>query len=161
MHTEARYPVREKNFLGGISGLVSGLWCLFENGNSKKFSQYCFVKTQFWQTKLGFLQFSLEFFLDFCQKWVFEFKCGFSWNKKPIFHLVRVSRESGILGLKMKTHVLKISPGSRAHGSASGEVKSHKDFQRWKTQNMKMGFWPCLVSIPSFPKLSLVLQSDE
>ena len=34
------------------------------------------------------------------------------------------------LGEKMKTHVLKISPGSWAHGSASGEVRSHKDFWR-------------------------------
>ena len=40
MHTEARYPMSGKNILGGISGLVSGLRCLFENDNSKKFSQY-------------------------------------------------------------------------------------------------------------------------
>ena len=33
-------------------------------------------------------------------------------------------------GEKMKTHVSKISPGSRAHGSASWDVKSHKDFWR-------------------------------
>ena len=30
----------------------------------------------------------------------FKFKCGFSWNKQPNFHLVWVSRENGILGLK-------------------------------------------------------------
>jgi hypothetical protein len=40
MHTEVRYPGRVKNVLGERSGLVSGLRCLFENGNSKKFSQY-------------------------------------------------------------------------------------------------------------------------
>ena len=30
----------------------------------------------------------------------------------------------------MKTHVSKISPRSQAHGSALGEVKSHKDLRR-------------------------------
>jgi hypothetical protein len=35
-HSEDIYPVRGKNLLGGRSGLVSGLRCLFENGNSKK-----------------------------------------------------------------------------------------------------------------------------
>jgi hypothetical protein len=38
MHIEDRYPVSGKNVLGGISSLVSGLRCLLENGNSKKFS---------------------------------------------------------------------------------------------------------------------------
>jgi hypothetical protein len=33
-------------------------------------------------------------------------------------------------GEKMKTLVSKISLGSQAHGSASREVNSHKDFQR-------------------------------
>jgi hypothetical protein len=42
VHTEVRYPVRGNYILGEISGLVSGLWCLFENDNSKKFSQYFF-----------------------------------------------------------------------------------------------------------------------
>ena len=40
MHTEATYPLRGNNFLCGRSGLVSGLRCLFENGNAKTFSQY-------------------------------------------------------------------------------------------------------------------------
>ena len=39
-----RYPGIGKNVLGGRSGLVSGLRCLFENGNSKKFSQYFLSK---------------------------------------------------------------------------------------------------------------------
>jgi hypothetical protein len=38
MHTEARYLGSGKKLLGGISGLVLGLRCLLENGNSKKFS---------------------------------------------------------------------------------------------------------------------------
>ena len=47
VHTEAGYQMRGKNFLGGILGLVSGLRCLFENGNSKKFSQYFLSKLSF------------------------------------------------------------------------------------------------------------------
>ena len=47
VHTEVRYPGRGENVLGGISGLVSGLWCLFENGNSKKFSKYFLSKLSF------------------------------------------------------------------------------------------------------------------
>ena len=47
MHTEARYLVSGKNILGGISGLVSGLCCLLENGNSKKFSHYFLSKLSF------------------------------------------------------------------------------------------------------------------
>jgi hypothetical protein len=46
MDTEERYPVRGKNSLGGRSGLVLGLRCLLENGNSKKGFQYFFLKTQ-------------------------------------------------------------------------------------------------------------------
>ena len=49
---------------------------------------------------VGFLSFALENFLKFCQNGFFEFKCRLSWNKQPILDLVRVSRESGILGLK-------------------------------------------------------------
>jgi hypothetical protein len=47
MHVEARYPVRGENVSGKISGLVLGLWCLFENGKSKKFSQYFLSKLSF------------------------------------------------------------------------------------------------------------------
>jgi hypothetical protein len=49
---------------------------------------------------LGFFAICLGKIFGFLSKLVFEFKCGFSWNKKLIFHLVRVSRESGILWLK-------------------------------------------------------------
>jgi hypothetical protein len=38
--------------------------------------------------------------LEFFQNGFFELNFRLSWNNKPIFHLVRVSRESGILGLK-------------------------------------------------------------
>ena len=64
-------------------------------------------------------------------------------------------------GKKMKTHVSKISLRSRAHGSTSGEVKSHKDFQRWNTQNIKIGFSPRLLSSSIFSELSSVFQLDE
>ena len=61
-------------YLGCKFGLVSGIWYLFENRNSKKFSQCFFVKTQFLQTKLGKCGFvhALEFFLDFWLKVVFR-----------------------------------------------------------------------------------------
>ena len=55
MHTEARYPVSGKNVLGGRSGLVSGLRCLLENGNSKKFSQYFLSKLSFCKNRVDFL----------------------------------------------------------------------------------------------------------
>ena len=99
MHTEARYLGRRKMLLYGRLGLVLGLQCLLENGNFKKFSQYFLSKLSF--DKLSWVfAFCLRKFLEFCQNGFFELKCGLSWNKKPIFHLVRVSRESGILGLK-------------------------------------------------------------
>ena len=47
VHTEVRYPVRGNYISGGRSSLVSGLRCLFENGNSKKFSQYFLSKLSF------------------------------------------------------------------------------------------------------------------
>jgi hypothetical protein len=42
-----RYPARGKMASGARSSLVLGLWCLFENGNSKKFSQYFLSKLSF------------------------------------------------------------------------------------------------------------------
>ena len=42
-----RYPGRGKNVSSARLSLVSGLWCLFENGNSKEFSQYFFSKLSF------------------------------------------------------------------------------------------------------------------
>ena len=91
----------------------------------------------------------------------FELKCGFSCNKQPIFHLVRVSRESGILGLKDENPCFENFSGVLSSRFHLGEVKSHKDFRRWKTKNMKMGFWPCLLQIPSFLELSSIFHSDE
>ena len=41
-----------------------------------------------------------KFFWIFVKSGFFSSSVGFSWSKKPIFHLVWVSRESGILGLK-------------------------------------------------------------
>jgi hypothetical protein len=70
-HTEARYLVSGKNILDGISGLVLGLWCLLENGNSKKFSQYFFSKLSF--DKLSWVfAFWLRKFFGFLSKWFFQ-----------------------------------------------------------------------------------------
>jgi len=66
-----RYPGRGKNVSGGRSGLVSRLWCLFENGNSKKFSQYFLSKLNF--DKLSWLiVICLRKFLGFLLKVVFQ-----------------------------------------------------------------------------------------
>ena len=106
MHTKARYLGSGKNLLGRILGLVSGLKCLLEYGNSKKFSQFFLSKLSF--DKLSWVfAFCLGKFLEFCQNGFFELKCGLSWNKQPILHLVRVSRESGILGLKNENPCFK------------------------------------------------------
>ena len=70
MHTEARYLRRRKNILYIRSSLVVGLWCLLENGNSKKFSQ-------FFLSKLSFDKLSWVF--AFCLRnffWIFV-KMGF------------------------------------------------------------------------------------
>ena len=87
MHTESRYLVSGKKLLGGRSFLVSVLWFLLENGNSKKFSQYFLSKLSF--DKLSWVfAFCLRKFLEFCQNGFFELKFGLSWNKKPVLHLV-------------------------------------------------------------------------
>jgi hypothetical protein len=78
VHIEVRYLVRGNFFSGERSGLVSGLQCQFENGNSKKFSQYLFL------SKLSFDKLSwlivispcLKMFFGFLAKiGFFEFKC--------------------------------------------------------------------------------------
>ena len=71
MRTEARYPINGENILGGRSGLVLGLQCLLENGNSKKFSQYLLSKLSF--DKLSWVfAFCLRIFFGFFSKLVFQ-----------------------------------------------------------------------------------------
>ena len=71
VHTEARYPMSGKNILGIRSSLVLGLWCLLENGNSKKFSQYFLSKLSF--DKLSWLiVICLRIFFGFLLKVVFQ-----------------------------------------------------------------------------------------
>ena len=71
MHTKARYLVIWKKLLCGRSGLVSGLRCLLENGNSKKFSQYFLSKLSF--DKLSWVfAFYLGIFFRFLSKLVFR-----------------------------------------------------------------------------------------
>ena len=70
MHSEDRYPVSGKNLLGGRLGLVLGLQYLFENGNSKKFSQYFLSKLSFDKLCWVFCNLPSKFF------WIFV-KSGF------------------------------------------------------------------------------------
>ena len=71
MHIEARYLVSGKNILDRRSVFVSGLWCLLENGNSKKFSQYLLSKLNF--DKLSwFFAFCLKKKIGFLSKLVFR-----------------------------------------------------------------------------------------
>ena len=70
-HSESRYLVSGKILLDGISGLILGLRCLLENGNSKKFSQYFLSKLSF--DKLSWVfAFSLTKFFGFLSKLVFR-----------------------------------------------------------------------------------------
>ena len=70
MHTEDRYLFSGKSLLGGRLGLVSGLQCLLENGNSKKFSQYFLSKLSF--DKLSWvIAICLRIFFGFLSKVVF------------------------------------------------------------------------------------------
>jgi hypothetical protein len=78
MHIEARYPVRGKNSLGRRLGLVSGLRCLLENGNSKKFSQYFLLK-------LSFDKLSWVFAICLRNFFGFFVKSGFS-SSSAVFH---------------------------------------------------------------------------
>jgi hypothetical protein len=72
VHIESRYLVSGKNVLGGRLGLESGLWCLLENGNSKKFSQYFLSKLSFDKLSWVFCNLPSNFFLDFLSKVVFQ-----------------------------------------------------------------------------------------
>ena len=66
-----RYPGRGKNASGARLSLVSGLRCLFGNGNSKKFSQYFLSKLSF--HKLSWLiVICLRIFFGFLLKVVFR-----------------------------------------------------------------------------------------
>ena len=66
-----RYPGRGENTSGARLSLVSGLQCLFENGKSKKFSQYFLSKIIF--DKLNWLiVICLRIFFGFLIKVVFQ-----------------------------------------------------------------------------------------
>ena len=100
---------------------------------------------------MGFLHFAFEFFLDFCQYWFFEFTCRLSWNKKPIFHSVQVSRESGILGLKNENPCFENFsevPGLSFHLGGGEESQGFLDVKNSKYEN---GFFT--MSSPN-PKIS-------
>ena len=70
-NTEAIYWERGKILFDGISGLVLGLRCLLENGNSKKFSQFFLSKLSFDKISWVFA-FCLTNFFGFLSKLVFQ-----------------------------------------------------------------------------------------
>ena len=98
------------------------------------------VKIQFWQTKFGFLSFAFENFLKFCQNGFFKFKCGLSWNKQPIFHLVRVSRESEILGLKNENPCFENFFGVPGSWFRLGGGEESQGFSEVKNSKSENGF---------------------
>jgi hypothetical protein len=139
MHTEARYLGRRKILLYIISGLVLGLRCLLENGNFKKFSQYFLSKLSF--DKLSWVfAFFLREFLEFCENGFFKLKCGLSWNKKPIFHLVQVSRESRILGLKNENPCFENFSGVLGSWFRLGGGEESQGFLEVKKSKAENGF---------------------
>ena len=79
MDMQVRCPRRGNYVSGARSGLVSGLRYLFENGNSKNFSQYFLSKLGFY--KLNGVSVDLfmpkNFFWIFGSEWFFKSKCGF------------------------------------------------------------------------------------
>ena len=155
MHTEARYLGKRKMLLYGRSGLVLGLRCLLENGNFKKFSQYFLSKLSF--DKLSwFFAFCLRKFLEFCQNGFFELKCRLSWNKQPIFHLVRVSRESGILELKNENPCFENFSGVPGSWFRLGGGEESQGFSEVKPLESQNGF--LTMSSPD-PKLSRTIFS--
>ena len=81
MHTEARYPMNGKNLLREIPGLVSGLRCLLENGNSKKFSHYFLSKLCFDKLSWVFCNLPKKIF------WIFV-NSGFS-SSSASYHGIR------------------------------------------------------------------------
>ena len=106
----------------------------------QKIQSVFLVKTQFWQTKLGFLSFALENFLEFCQNGFFEFKCRLSWNKQPILDLVRVSRESGILGLKNENPCFENFSGVPGSWFRLGGGEESQGFSEVKNSKFENGF---------------------
>ena len=87
-------------------------------------------KLSFDKLSLVFCNLPWKIFWIFVRSGFLSSSVGFHGISNKIFIWFGFREKVKYWGYKMKTHVSKISPGSRAHGSASGEVKSHKDFQR-------------------------------
>jgi hypothetical protein len=94
--------------------------------------------------------------LDFFQNGFFELKCGLSWNKKPIFHLVQVSRESGILGLKNENPCFENFSGVPGSWFRLGEGEESQGFMKVKISKYENVF--LTMSYPD-PKLSITIFS--
>ena len=141
--------------LYGRLSIVLGLRCLLENGNFKKFSQYFLSKLSF--DKLSWVfAFCLRKFLEFCQNGFFELNCGLSWNKQPIFHLVRVSRESGILGLKNENPCFENFSGVLGSWFRLAGGEESQGFSEVKSSKYENGF---LTMSSPHPKLSRTIFS--
>ena len=89
---------------------------------------------------MGFLSFALEFFLGFCKNGFFEFKCGLSWNKQPILDLVRVSRESRVLGLKNVNPCFENFSGVSGSWFHLGGGEESQGFSEVKNSKFENGF---------------------
>ena len=89
--------------------------------------------------------------MELCQNGFFEFKCGLSWNNQPIFHLVRVLRESGILGLKNENPCFKNFSGISTSWFRLGGGEESQGFMEVKKSKYENGF--LTMSSPD-PKLS-------
>ena len=87
------------------------------------------------------MHFALENFLEFCQNGLFELKCGLSWNKQPILHLVQVLRESGILGLKNENPCFENFSGVPGSWFCLGGGEESQGFSKVKNSKIENGFF--------------------
>ena len=94
--------------------------------------------------------------MDFCQKWFFEFKCGLSWNKQPILHLVQVPRESGILGFKNENQCFENFSGVSGSWFRLEGGEDSQEFPEVKNSKFENGF---LTMSSLDPKLSRTIFS--
>ena len=83
----------------------------------------------------------LEFFLTWSQNSCSRPSVEFVILKNQNSTSIKIRKKMEEFGEKMKTHVSKISSGSRASVMSSGKMKSHNRFQRCKNKNLKMGFF--------------------
>ena len=74
-------------------------------------------------------------------KCVFEAKCGFWWNKQPIWHLGQVSRENGIFWLKKENPCFENFSGVSGSRFCLGGGEDSQGFMVVKHSKYKNGFF--------------------